>query len=77
VIAPKRHARRAVTRNLIKRQVREAVRRWPLPGGSWLVRLRGPFGPQRCRSAASPALRVLVRAELDELLRRACAAGAP
>lgn len=77
VIAPKRHARRAVTRNLIKRQVREAVRRWPLPAGSWLVRLRGPFGPQRCRSAASPALRVLVRAELDELLRRACAASAP
>jgi ribonuclease P protein component len=77
VIAPKRHARRAVTRNLIKRQVREAVRKSPLPAGSWLVRLRGPFDPQRCRSAAAPALRVLVRAELDELLRLACAASAP
>lgn len=77
VIAPKRHARRAVTRNLVKRQVREAVRRWPLPAGSWLVRLRGPLHPRRCRSAASPALRMLVRAELDELLRRACAANLP
>jgi ribonuclease P protein component len=76
VIAPKRHARRAVTRNLIKRQVREATRRWLLPAGDWLVRLRGPFEPQRCRSAASPVLRVLVRVELDELLRRACAASA-
>jgi hypothetical protein len=41
------------------------------------VRLRRPFGPQRCGSAASPALRELVRAELDELLRSACAASAP
>jgi uncharacterized protein len=44
VVVPKRHARRAVTRNLIKRQIREAVasadREAQLPTGLWVVRWR-------------------------------------
>ena len=40
-VIPKRHARRAVTRNLLKRQVRAALARHApaLPAGLWLVRL--------------------------------------
>jgi ribonuclease P protein component len=45
-VVPKRHARRAVTRSLLKRQVRVAFQRHfqKLPAGMWLVRLRVPFG---------------------------------
>ena len=41
-VVPKRHARRAVTRNLLKRQIRASFERHAtgLPGGLWLVRLR-------------------------------------
>jgi len=69
---PKRHARRAVTRNLIKRQVYAACERVEqgLPGGMWLVRLKQPFATQLFPSAASGALRVAVRQELDRLLSR-------
>ena len=74
-VVPKRHARRAVTRNLVKRQMREAVRRH---GGRWrgslLIRQRGAFVPQRFVSAASVALRDEVRRELDSLFERAAAA---
>ena len=69
VVVPKRHARRAVTRNLIKRQGRAGWRRHAavLSGGDWLLRLRGPFDVARYPSAASAALRASVRAELDVL----------
>lgn len=71
-VVPKRHARRAVTRSLLKRQIRMALQRHAsgLPGGLWLVRLRGPFAPQQFPSAASDALREAARAELDQLLAR-------
>jgi ribonuclease P protein component len=44
-VVPKRHAKRAVTRSLLKRQVRGAFERCAhlLPAGIWLVRLRAPF----------------------------------
>ena len=44
-VVPKRHARRAVTRSLLKRQIRGAFDRHAaaLAGGLWLVRLRAPF----------------------------------
>lgn len=71
---PKRLARRAVTRNLIRRQVREAASRWSLTEGAWLVRLRKAFDSRQFPSAASIALRAEVRAELDDLMRRAGAA---
>jgi ribonuclease P protein component len=72
-VVPKRHARRAVTRSLLKRQIRMALRRHAhrLPAGLWLVRLRGPFAPKQFPSAASEALRSAARDELEQLLSRA------
>lgn len=71
-VVPKRHARRAVTRNLIRRQMREALHRQArlAPGTRVLIRLRAPFDPRRFASAASVPLRQAVRAELDLLLAR-------
>ena len=89
---PKRNARRAVTRSLLKRQMRNAALRRidvlesasasvsglpfeaataPLRAGLWVVRLRAPFDRSKYPSAASDALRVAARAELDALLQRA------
>ncbi|MEI8264857.1 MAG: ribonuclease P protein component [Betaproteobacteria bacterium] len=72
-VVPKRHARRAVTRNLVKRQIYAAAERVQtgLPGGMWLVRLRQPFAVTTFPSAASQALREAVRDELDRLLQKA------
>ncbi len=75
LVVPKRHAKRAATRHLIKRQMREALRRrldgWA--GRQLLIRQRGPFDRQQFPSAASDALRAVVRAELDLLFARAAA----
>ncbi len=75
IVVPKRHARRAVTRSLLKRQIRAAMQRHAaaLPNGLWMVRLRAPFAAAQFPSAASPALRVVVREELDTLLQRVAA----
>jgi ribonuclease P protein component len=72
-VVPKRHARRAVTRSLLKRQIRAAVERHAarLAPGLWVVRLRAPFDRSQFPSAASDALRALARQELDGLLARA------
>jgi ribonuclease P protein component len=72
-VVPKRHARRSVTRSLLKRQIRAAVgdRMGSLEGGLWVVRLCAPFDRTQFPSAASPALRRVARAELDGLLARA------
>ena len=72
-VIPKRHARRSVTRSLLKRQIRSAVQRHAgrLPPGLWLVRLRAPFAVQQFPSAASEALRRAAHDELDLLLDRA------
>lgn len=69
-VVPKRHARRSVTRSLMKRQVRAAFQRHAatLASGLWLVRLRQPFPVAEYPSAASPALAGAVRAELEGLL---------
>lgn len=71
-VVPKRHAKRAVTRTLLKRQIRAALDRHAgaLAQGLWLVRLKSPFSPAQFPSAASLALRRTVRAELDTLLLR-------
>jgi len=75
VVVPKRHARRSVTRNLLKRQIRVALdeRHASLPLGLWVVRLRAPFDRKAFPSAASDALRRTARAELAQLLDRALA----
>lgn len=72
-VIPKRHARRAVTRNLLRRQIRavmaDQIER--LPAGLWLVRLRAPFAREAFPSADSEALRRVARAELCQLFQRA------
>ncbi|MCW5665037.1 MAG: ribonuclease P protein component [Piscinibacter sp.] len=77
IVLPKRHARRAVTRSLLKRQIRQALvaREARLPGGLWVVRLRAPFDRERFPSAASQALREHAGAELARLLDGAEHAG--
>jgi len=72
-VVPKRHARRAVTRNLIKRQMRATMERLApqLPAGLWVLRLRAPFDPKRYPSAASTPLRDSARGELQGLLEAA------
>jgi ribonuclease P protein component len=83
-VVPKRHAKRAVTRNCLKRQVRGAFQRHAenLPDGLWLVRLRAPFVNEvtssgvsgaKLVSARSQALIRAARGELDSLLGRASA----
>lgn len=69
-VIPKRQARRAVTRNLLRRQMREAVRRRGplLDPGLWLLRLRAGFDARGFPSASSGALREAAREELDQLL---------
>ena len=72
-VVPKRHARRAVTRSLFKRQIRASFARHAasLPGGLWLVRLRAGFALTEFVSARSSALAHAARTELDGLLARA------
>jgi ribonuclease P protein component len=74
-VVPKRHARRAVTRTLIKRQMRAAVQRQQtscagLAPGLWLVRLTAAFPVVQFVSARSARLADAVREELDTLLQR-------
>jgi len=72
IVVPKRHAKRSVTRALLKRQIRAAFAERPgMPPGLWVVRLRSPFDRQKFPSAASDALRAAARAELAQLLDRA------
>ena len=73
MVVPKRHARRSVTRSLMKRQVRLAftARFMELAKGMWVVRLRAPFDKSVFISAASDKLRQAIRGELDTLMLRA------
>jgi ribonuclease P protein component len=73
LVVPKRHAKRAVTRSLIKRQIRSIAAGCAgrLPAGLWVVRLRAPFDPKQFPSAASEALRQAAHAELLALFERA------
>ncbi len=72
-VVPKRHARRSVTRSLLKRQIRACFERHgaTLPGGLWLVRLRAGFSAAEFVSAQSVALAQAARVELDGLLSQA------
>lgn len=74
-MVPKRWARRAVTRNAIKRQIYavSAAAADPLPCAAHVVRLRAGFDRQKFPSASSDALKAAVRAELQQLLARAAA----
>lgn len=73
LVVPKKHAKRAVTRTLVKRQIRNVVAQSAarLEPGLWVVRLRSPFDPKQYPSAASDALKDAARAELRALFERA------
>lgn len=80
LVLPKKQAKRSVTRSLIRHQAREALRRHApavLAQGQhgdevdgWVLRLRAPFDRTQFPSAASDALKAVVRQELDELWSR-------
>ncbi len=69
VVLPKRWARRAVTRNALRRQIYEVSRHLPcpLPSQAWVVRLRSEFKREQFISATSPVLKAAARAELQAL----------
>ncbi|MEO5687789.1 MAG: ribonuclease P protein component [Burkholderiaceae bacterium] len=73
LVVPKRHAKRAVTRTLVKRQIRNVAAACApqLEPGLWVVRQRSPFDPKQYPSAASNALKEAARAELRALFDRA------
>jgi ribonuclease P protein component len=72
VLIPKRWARRAVTRNTIRRQIYEVarLRASTLPEAGLVVRLRSEFSRKQFVSATSTALKQAVRQELVTLLGR-------
>ena len=76
LVVPKRHARRSVTRSLLKRQIRAAVGHTMQPApqlrpGLWVVRLRAPIDRKQYPSASSPALREAMHAELGRVIGQA------
>jgi len=81
-MVPKRWAKRAVTRNAIKRQIYSVAAEFEprLAVAAHVVRLRATFDRKQFISASSELLKAAVRRELNQLFRRACAAaegGAP
>jgi len=72
-VIPKRWARRAVTRNTIKRQIFAVAADFAalLPRTAHVVRLRSGFDRARFTSATSEQLRHAVRAELQALFSEA------
>jgi ribonuclease P protein component len=71
-MVPKRWARRAVTRNAIKRQIYTVSATFAprLPAAAHVVRLRSAFDRSRFVSATSDALKRAVRGELEQLFGR-------
>jgi len=72
-LVPKRWAKRAVTRNAIKRQIYTVSQELqpPLPAAAHVVRLRAGFDRTQFISATSGALKRAVRAELQQLFAQA------
>jgi ribonuclease P protein component len=69
VMSAKRFAKRAVTRNLIKRQIYALTQETPLTPAAYAIRLRATFSRETYPSASSDALKRVVRAELQALLK--------
>ena len=78
-MVPKRWAKRAVTRNTIKRQIYNVSADFEpvLSERAHLVRLRAAFDRTQFVSATSGALKAAVRAELLQLFLRAQAQAVP
>jgi ribonuclease P protein component len=77
-MVPKRWAKRAVTRNTIKRQIYALSHDFEpaLTQAAHVVRLRSGFDKACYVSATSDALKAAVRAELQQLFARATTAAA-
>ena len=75
-LTPKRWAKRAVTRNLIKRQIYEvsALYAHELTPTAHVVRLRAEFDKRHFVSASSDLLKKAVRKELTQLFNQLTAA---
>ncbi|AHB75849.2 hypothetical protein U875_27125 [Pandoraea pnomenusa 3kgm] len=69
IVVGKKHAPRAVTRNLIKRQAREMFRqrRAALAGWDFVLRLTRRFDKGTYTAAAAPVLNTLCHAEFTQL----------
>ncbi|MEC4720581.1 ribonuclease P protein component [Noviherbaspirillum sp. CPCC 100848] len=67
IVAAKRFAPRAVTRNTIKRVTRELFRHTELPALDCIVRLSKPVN-SKAGPATTSALKAVLRAELMQLL---------
>ena len=78
-MVPKRWAKRAVTRNAIKRQIYNVGQEYAaaLPLYAHVVRLRSAYDKSLFPSATSEALRRTVREELQLLFSRAVAQAGP
>lgn len=74
-LVPKRWAKRAVTRNAIRRQIYHvsADMASSIPAAAHVVRLRAAFDRAKFVSASSDALKQAVRGELQQLFARAAA----
>lgn len=72
-MVPKRWAKRAVTRNAIKRQIYNVSHEFEpmLPTAAHVVRLRSGFDKAQFISATSDALKAAVNQELQQLFARA------
>ena len=73
VLVPKRWAKRAVTRNTIKRQIYSVSADFELtlPVAAHVVRLRAGFDRKQFISASSDLLKAAVRQELQQLFAKA------
>lgn len=71
-LIPKRWAKRAVTRNAIRRQIYGVMAQWAphLPVAAHVVRLRASFDPKQFISARSDALKHALRVELQQLFEK-------
>ncbi len=69
-LTPKRWAKRAATRNMIRRQIHAVSREFEngLQPTAYVVRLRASFNAHQFVSASSDALKFAVRKELQQLL---------
>lgn len=72
VVVSKRHAKKAVRRNLLRRQIYQVAKesRNSLENGAHVVRLRRPFDAKEFKSASSDLLKKAVRAELLALFAK-------
>ena len=70
-LIPKRWAKRAVTRNAIKRQIYAVSAGLRLPEAAHVVRLRAGFDRKQFVSATSDALKAAACGELQQLFERA------